>query len=294
MFKKILSIKTLILPILLALGLFFSLSSYLFHVPEYIEAATTKVTYPASYEFKIYDGVLKKHVKYGLLDYQSIKNSTELNAAYEDLKRSSPEKLQGKLEQLSFWINAYNLLTIKCIADHYPIEQLRQEPATVYYIVGGKLLSLNQIKDDVLPPLIRTSDWRAIFLLCNGSISAPFIADHAYSPSNLTDEFARATKQFVLNKSNYSIDEKEDTLSISPFYKWNLKYIDEHYPSPFDLVNSYLPQKVDVENAYRNYAMPYDWRINDIAWLRDVLKMKEKQGSVENASTGSTEKGHIK
>lgn len=259
-------------PVLLTLGLVFGLGNLILNIPEYIESVNLKLSYPESYEFKIYDRVLKKHVSYGLVDYASAKKDPELLAAYEELKKTSPDKLKGKLEQLSFWINTYNLLTIKCICDLYPLKQLRQEAATKRFLVGGKIYTLDEIKDEVLPPLIRGSDWRAIFLLCGGAVSSPYIADHAYTPSILSDEFESATKRFVLSKVNYRIDEKERTLSISPYYRWNLEYIDEVFPSPFDMVVSFLPpaKKVDLDQAFRNYAMPFDWRINDTALLKGL------------------------
>lgn len=265
-----------ILPVLLVLGIVFGLTEFIFNIPAYFELISTKVTYPASYEFKIYDRILKRYIRNGLVDYATLRQDPDLNACYQELKHINPSKLQGKLETLCFWINTYNFLTMKCIADCYPIERLRQEAAVKTFIVGGKLYSLNQIKDDVLPQLISTSDWRAIFLICNGSISAPFLADHAFSASHLDDEFEPAMKRFVLSHANYSIDERQRTFSISPFYKTNIRYIDQVYPSPFDMVNEELPRnkQVDLDNVYRNYAMPYDWRINDVALLRDYLKKR--------------------
>lgn len=278
-------IAIFILPALLALGIFFCGASLLSRIPAYLDTISTKVSYPSSYDFRIFDSVLKKHVRHGLVDYAALKNSPELSAAYQDLKQTSPEKLQGKLEQLSFWINAYNLLTIKCITDRYPITELRADSSKRNFNVGGKLHSLVQIKEEILPELIKSSDWRAIFLICDGQISAPEIADHAYSPAKLSDEFPIAMRRFVLSKANYKIDEKFKTFSISPFYKWNLKYIDEVYPSPFDMVNSLLTRKVDLDSAYRNYGMPYDFQINDLAWLK---KMGIDEAKFENGSASKT------
>jgi hypothetical protein len=159
---------------------------------------------------------------------------------------------------------------IKCITDKYPISELRVDSAKRKFSVGGKLYSLAQIKTEILPPLIKSSDWRAIFLICEGQISSPEIANHAYSPSKLNGEFDSAMRRFVLSKANYKIDEKFQRFSVSPFYQWNIKYIDEAFKSPFEMVNSLLPKKVDLESADRDYGMPYDFHINDLAWLKKL------------------------
>lgn len=281
----------LILPVLLGVGIFFCAASVVLNIPDYLDSISTKVSFPSSFEFKTWDAVLKKHVRHGLVDYAALKNSPELAAAYQDLKENSPEKLQGKLEQLSFWINAYNLLTIKCIADKYPITELRSDPAKRKFNIGGKLYSLVQIKDEVLPPLIKSSDWRAIFLLCDGQISCPEIADHAYSPSKLSDEFPEAMRRFVLSKANYRIDEKFQRFSVSPYYQRNIRFIDDAYASPFDMVNSMLPRKLELESINRDYGMPYDFHINDVAWLKrlgiDQAAYDKRSGQTSSAAAGS-------
>ena len=283
---------TFILPVLLVLGVLFGLGGFIINIPDYFDQLSTKVTYPSSYEFKIYDSLLRKYVKNGLVDYRSIKHDPDLERAYRQIKSIDPSKLQGKLEQLCFWVNTYNFLTIKCIADLYPIERLRQESALKHFMVGGKLYSLNQIRQEVFPELIYTSDWRAIFLICSGNISSPFIADHAYSASRVGDEFEQATKNFVLSPANYGWDDKQRIFSISPFYKRNVTFIDRVYASPFEMVNSMLPaeKKVNLEDCFRNYAMAYDWRINDTAWLKELDNKSAKSVNSSDSAASASKK----
>ncbi|MBX9721773.1 MAG: DUF547 domain-containing protein [Candidatus Obscuribacterales bacterium] len=275
--KKSLGIPVLLL-VLLGLGILFACLSTFSSVPALIDSVCTKVSYPSSYEFKIFDSVLKKHVQSGLVDYQSLKSDQNLARAYQELKETNPQKLKGKLEQLSFWTNAYNLLVIKCINDHYPIKELGQSAATQKFVLGGKIYTIKQIKEDVLPELIDTSDWRAIFLFCSGSLSSPAIADHAYSASSISDELDSAMKKFVLSKANYAINIKDKTFSISKFYKWNSRFIDTKYPSPFDMVNDYLPRNLQVnfDNVERNYNLRFDFRINDLKLLKDFEKRQKE------------------
>lgn len=270
-----------LLPLLLALGLIFIVGNLIFAVTENIKCWGLKIKRPESFEFASLDSLLAKHVKYGLVDYELICKDPDFEACYEELKECSPENLKGKLETLAFWINTYNFLVIKCICKNYPTEQLRQEAATEKFIVGGKVYTLKQIKEEIFPDLILSSDWRAVFLLCDGKVSSPFIAPHAYSSSKLSDEFEPAVKDFVLRKSNYKIDEKNKIFSISPFYRWNLRYIDSAYPSAFAMVNSHLPadKQLDLSQLELNYSLPFDRRINDLSLLKKERSRSKKLGS---------------
>lgn len=267
------ALKILVPALLVAAGAIYQLAPFNLNIPTCFELWRVRAVSPRFFEFGIYDRLLLRHVKNGLVDYRSLREDPDLPACCDELKRTSPDGLKGKLEKLSFWINTYNLLTIKLICDCYPVKSLKQEPALRSFIVGGRLYSLKQIKEEVLPPLISSSDWRAIFLICNGSLGAPVIAGHAYSASKLSDELQPALTRFVLSEANYSFDHRQKVFSISPFYRMNLRFIDEIYPSPFFMVNASLPEgkRIDLDKAVCNYAMPYDWRINDLAWIRESL-----------------------
>ncbi|MBX9689509.1 MAG: DUF547 domain-containing protein [Candidatus Obscuribacterales bacterium] len=262
----------LIFPVFLGLGLILLISAPVFYIPEYLDAAFLKLTYPDSCEFKSYDLLLQKYVKNGFVDYERLKTDPLFSASYSEFERTSPEKLKGTLERLCFWINCFNFLSLKAIADRYPLEQIGQEEALRKFIVGGRLYSLNQIKAELLPELIHSADWRAIFLLCNGSISAPKLSSHAYRAATVGSEFEPALKSFVLSPANYAIDQKARLFSISPFYMWNLRCFDQSFASPFSMVNSFLPKEkqVNLENFSRTYALPYHRHINDLKFCKNL------------------------
>ena len=72
--------------------------------------------------FKDTDAFFKTYVKNGKVDYKSIKKDTaeldHLLSLAEDIKVDVKKENYYK----AFWINSYNLLTIKGIIDHYPIK----------------------------------------------------------------------------------------------------------------------------------------------------------------------------
>ncbi len=272
--------------LLLAAGLLLS-SNFLLNFQEHFEALTSKskLSFPADYQFESFDRLLARYVKNGLVDYSSLSKDPDLTKAYDELKVTSPRKLKGKLEALSFWVNTYNFLTIKSIADKYPVKMLGTDYSTRKFIVGSELFSLSQIKTEILPELILSSDWRAIFLLCDGCLSSPEIKNHAYSPSSITDEFEPSLKRFVLNEANYALNEKNRIFSISPFYMWNIRYFKESSLSPFELVNSYFPpeKRINLDAVSHTYLLSYDRRINDLASSqKESMRANEHQNQNQN------------
>lgn len=273
-----------LLALLLIVGVLFILWNLFSNIPNFLLQLNTKVKTPEQFEFKSYDQILKKHVQHGLVDYESLKKDGGVEPALKELAETSPEKLKSPAAQLAYWVNAGNLLSIKLILDHYPMNKLAelgQDKGQRKFIVGGKQYSVDSLDEGELQALFM-KEWRGIFLRCNGSLGAPKIADHAYIEETLDSDLREATRNFVTSRANFRITEKPITLWISPFYRWNKEIINTKYPSPFDLVNDYMPsnQQLDIGSMNRNYGLPYDWRINDLRFLRELeaeLKAKEKE-----------------
>ncbi|MBX9573733.1 MAG: DUF547 domain-containing protein [Candidatus Obscuribacterales bacterium] len=274
---------SLVLPGLLAIGFLVVVANVLFNIPNLLLQLNTKVQTPTTYPFDSFDKILKKHVKQGLVDYASLKDAGSIDAACLELQAISPAKLPSEKAKLAFWVNAHNLLTMKVILDRYPIKlvtSVGQDTGTRQFLIGGNFYSIKQIKKDVLQPLYETADWRGIFIVCDGSLGGPEIADHVYQDPGLDQELATACKRFVASPAHVQADPQTATLSISPFYRWNREFIELKYPSPFDLVADYLPTKtlIDVGKINRNYGLEYDWRLNDKKLLDELKKeMQEKK-----------------
>ncbi|NEQ70805.1 MAG: DUF547 domain-containing protein, partial [Symploca sp. SIO2D2] len=65
----------------------------------------------------------------GLWNYASLVAERNLfDQLYESLSKSSPDATPNRYssedEQLAYWINAYNIATVRGVLDHYPIESV--------------------------------------------------------------------------------------------------------------------------------------------------------------------------
>ena len=110
----------------------------------------------------VWDGLLKKYADAnGMVNYKAWKaNSSDAQALDQYLENLSHSNGQGtKEQQLSFWINAYNAVTVKGILREYPTSSIRNHTAKLIgcniwknlkLIVGGKPVSLDEMEHQVL------------------------------------------------------------------------------------------------------------------------------------------------
>lgn len=88
-------------------------------------------TFAQSFDHKhsVWDSILKKNVKNGLVSYKGIQaEEGSLKQYLESLSKVTEAQYQGfnEKEKMSFLINAYNAFTVKLILDHYPIESITE------------------------------------------------------------------------------------------------------------------------------------------------------------------------
>lgn len=175
-------------------------------------------------------------------------------------------------EQMAFWINLYNALTVDLVLDHYPIPSLRKlEKQSTDHDLGPwdrKLmtvedisLSLNDIETRILAPVWK--DYRVHYALSCGAISCPNLQPIPYSGAMLEKQLSEVAIAYI--NDTRSIIIKGDKLHVSSLYRWNIsdfggsdRGIIHHlmaYAKP-DLAMSL--QKFD-----RIHGDSFDWRLND-------------------------------
>ena len=58
------------------------------------------------------------------VDYAALREDPHYARALTDLAAPRPEALATDAARIAFWINAYNLLAIKAVADRYPVRSI--------------------------------------------------------------------------------------------------------------------------------------------------------------------------
>lgn len=134
-------------------------------------------------------------------------------------------------EQLAFWINLYNALTVRIIADYYPvssIEEINISPGLFstgpwkkkIITVNNIPLSLDEIENRIIRPIWH--DERILYALNNGSIGAANLAQKAYQGATLNQDLNNAAIEYVNSLRGAQVI--EGALIVSKIYDW---YMDE-------------------------------------------------------------------
>jgi len=215
------------------------------------------------YDFHAYqklDAFLSKYVTYsGKVNYSSIKaNKSELTAIIKEFENNYPDGTFSHTEKLCYWINAYNIYTIKLIVDNYPttsITKITAKPWNKKFIkLGGTSYSLNNLENDIIRK--NYNEPRVHFALNCASKSCPVLLNKAYTPSKLYGQLVSQTKRFLSDTSKNKFGEKE--VQISKIFDWYKEDFTKD-GTLFDFLNKYLTNKLsDQKVSY----MDYSWDLN--------------------------------
>lgn len=198
------------------------------------------------------------------------KDKQALVAYLADLSSVSISGYSRK-EQLAYWINLYNALTVKTVLDHYPVKSIRDidlSPGPFssgpwkrkLVKVEGQGISLDDIEHRILRPIWK--DPRIHYALNCASIGCPNLQDRAFSAKGAQRLLDKAARDYVNNRRGAQV--AGDQLILSSIYAWfesdfavdggaiaHLK----RYAAPA------LEAKLEGFDEADDYV--YDWRLND-------------------------------
>lgn len=203
------------------------------------------------------DMMLKKYVSAsGSVNYAGFKNDPTLGR-YLGILESADPKSMSRAEQKAFWINVYNIYTIKLIIDNYPLKSINDigSPWDKKFIrIAGNNYSLNQVENEILRP--QFNDARVHFAINCASISCPKLHNRAFTAENLESKLDKLTREFVNGNMNELTPQK---VMVSKIFDWYaVDFITDG--SLIDWLNKYADIEInsDAAIAYKKY----DWGLN--------------------------------
>ena len=167
--------------------------------------------------------LLQKHVSdSGQVDYEGfIADSVLLNQCLAHFSKYPPGKNWTEAEKLAYWINAYNIFTIKLIVDHYPLKSIKDigdglpminSPWDIkFFKIGNIDFDLNTIEHEILRK--QFNEPRIHFAINCASISCPKLRTEAFTAQKLEAQLEEQTTDFINNPDKNSINDKETKLS---------------------------------------------------------------------------------
>lgn len=174
-------------------------------------------------------------------------------------------------EQLAYWINLYNALTVRLVLDHYPVASIRDIDTSpglfadgpwgeTLVTVEGEALSLDDIEHRIIRPIWR--DPRIHYAVNCASLGCPNLQRTAFTAANLEALLDQAARDFIGHPRGVRVS--GERVYLSAIYDWYaedfgggdgvLAHIG-HY-APADLTRSLL-------GVHRRIEMDYDWSLND-------------------------------
>jgi len=182
-----------------------------------------------------------------------------------------------RAEKMAFWINAYNVLTVDLVADHWPLESIRDldngNPWDARrFTVAGKSVTLNDIEHRILRPM---GDPRIHAAVNCASLGCPPLATTPFTAAGLDAELDAASRRWVQTTA-VSIDQTKGTVSLSRIFDWygkdflatataDVPGIEGKKDAALQFVARYLPKEEAAWLMAGGYAVSwaeYSWVVN--------------------------------
>ncbi len=177
-----------------------------------------------------------------------------------------------KSEQLAYWINLYNALTVQVVLTHYPVASIRDIDISpglfadgpwdkTLISVAGEALSLNDIEHRILRPIWQ--DPRIHYAVNCASIGCPNLQATPFTGKNADELLERAAHDYV--NSTRGVRPSENGLIVSSIYVW----FREDFGGSDDKVVTHLRRyagpelSAEIERAQKLVDHAYDWSLND-------------------------------
>jgi len=133
----------------------------------------------------------------------------------------------ARAEQMAFWINLYNAMTVDVVVRHWPVDSIRDiRISPGWFVVGpwgrkliaveGEEVSLDDIEHRILRPL--WNDPRVHYAVNCASLGCPDLAAEAYTGAALDAQLERAAVGFVNHPRGARIE--AGRLRVSSIYEW--------------------------------------------------------------------------
>ena len=233
------------------------------------------------FSHELFDQVLQKYVdSQGRVDYAGLKNDPGTLGSYLDLLAVNVPSDKATFQTgLTFWINAYNALTIKGVLDHYPTTSVRKIKlfggffSRIKFQVGGRSYTLDNIEHDIIRS--EFGDPRIHFALVCASLGCPILENQSFVPETLEERLDNATANFINNPEKVRLDRENRVLYLSQIFEWYAEDFEDTHDSVINFISEYLPE---VDAAFLKgkevqiQYVQYDWSLNAQAGVESKQK----------------------
>ncbi len=165
-------------------------------------------------------------------------------------------------ERLAYYINAYNILAMKLVADNWPVKSIRDVGGFLRPVwkmpagrVGGRMVSLDDIEHSEIRPL---GEPRIHFAIVCASRSCPDLRREPYSALKLSAQLDDQARHFLADPGK-GVSLRLKSVRASRIFDW----FEEDFASaggPLAFIRRYRPDLPPGLNFEPDLI--YDWSVN--------------------------------
>lgn len=207
-----------------------------------------------------------------LIDYSKMTTEHKKNLRQYILNLTTlPIGSYNRCEQLAYWINLYNALTIDVVSKYYPVESIQEinispglfniGPWGANIIrVNGVDLSLEDIHNRIIRPI--WNDPRTHYAVHNATIGGANISKKAFKGETLSKQLNQAASDYINSLRAVQIINNELVISkVFDWFKDDFGGSDEHI---IQHIRDYAkpPLKKKMTNISKISTYHYNWHLN--------------------------------
>ena len=231
-----------------------------------------------SIDHTAWDGLLATYRRMGedgiaRFDYGAV-TPDDRSRLDEYLGRLADVRVTGlaRPEQLAFWLNAYNALTVQIVLAHYPVRSIRDIDISPGWFadgpwgkklfpVEGEMLSLDDIEHRILRPI-----WQSPLIHYGvncASLGCPDLPGRAFTAATAEQALAEAARAYINHSRGVLVG--PGGLTLSTLYSWYAEDFGADEAGLLAHLATYaapiLAAQLAASPPIRGYA--YDWALND-------------------------------
>ncbi len=160
----------------------------------------------------------------GLVDYGVLKDQREALKAYVvSIGSLDPDvcKAWSRNDQIAFWCNAYNALTLATVLENEPADSIKDIKGVwtkLKFQVMGTGLTLDQIEKDKL--IGELKDPRIHMAINCASMGCAPLRTEPYEGKQLDVQFDDQARRFLADPRRFSVDAKAGVVRLSKIFDW--------------------------------------------------------------------------
>jgi hypothetical protein len=226
----------------------------------------------------LYAQLLERHTRISddvvgtRVDYRALRSDPDWKRLALELRSARPSLLDRD-GRLAFWINAYNILTIDLVLEHYPVDSIRDIGSFLFPVwnrdvatIEGRSVSLGEIEHEILRPMGEPRIHAAI--VC-ASTSCPPLARTPFRAERIDADLDEAMRRWLSSEAKgVAIDRDAKRVRLSAIFDW----FEEDFEASGGVLST-VAGYVDPASAdwlrgpgrdARIRYLDYDWALNDV------------------------------